>query len=157
MSSLPPEPAGEVSRIRELLALLGEADEEVTRRVREFLTLLPSDPAAIDPAAIMAAFRQMKTADEAELAAQSVHPVSIVHGEAESASDEKLIYGPEGLHALAARVGQHHRTRAGNDYTTWFFDGPDAEQAAITFIAAAKVIAQDWWVITPTAHPEFRR
>ena len=132
--------------------LTPEPDEEATRRISEFLAGLPSDPAAL-----MAAFDQLQTAEEAELAAHGIHPVSVVHGDVESADDEKLIYGPEGLHALAGQAGQYHRTRGGNDYTTWFFDGPGAEQAAITFIAAVTAIAPLWWVITPTAQPKFCR
>lgn len=127
-------------------------DEEATRRTSEFLAGLPSDPAAL-----IAVFGQMQTAEEAELAAQGIHPVSVVHGDMESAQDEQLLYGPDGLHALAGRADHYHRTRGGNDYTTWFFDGPGAEQAAITFIAAVTAIARQWWIVTPTAQPKFRR
>ncbi len=138
--------------LTKLSDLTPEPDEEATRRISAFLAGLPSDPAAL-----MAAFGQMQTAEEAELAAQGIHPVSVVHGDLESADDEKLIYGPDGLHALAGRAGPYHRTRGGNDYTTWFFDGPGAEQAAITFIAAVTAIARRWWVVTPTAQPKFCR
>jgi hypothetical protein len=132
--------------------LTPEPEEEATSRISEFLAGLPSDPAAL-----MAAFDQMQTAEEAEMAAHGIHPVSVVHGDLESSEDEQLIYGPDGLHALAGRAGHYHRTRGGNDYTTWFFDGPDAEQAAITFIAAVTAIARRWWIVTPTAQPKFRR
>lgn len=132
--------------------LTPDPDEEATRRISEFLAALPSDPAAL-----MAAFNEIQTTEEAELAANGIHPVSVVHGDLESAEDEQLIYGPDGLHALAGRAGSYHRTRAGNDYTTWFFDGPDAEQAAITFITAVTAIARRCWIVTPTAQPRFCR
>ena len=129
-----------------------EPDKEATRRISEFLARLPSDPAEL-----MAAFEQLQTAEEAELAAHGIRPVSVVHGDLESADDEQLIYGPEGLHALAGQAGHYHQYRGGNDYTTWFFDGDDAEQAAIAFIAAAIAIARPGWVVTPTAQPRFYR
>jgi hypothetical protein len=132
--------------------LTPEPDEEATRRISAFLAGLPSNPAEL-----IAAFDQMQAAEEAELAAQGIHPVSVVHGDLESAEDEQLLYGPDGLHALAGRVGHYQRTRGGNDYTTWFFDGPGAEQSAITFIAAVTAIARPWWIVTPTAQPKFRR
>ena len=130
--------------------------EEATRRIKDFLAGLPCDPAEL-----MAAFDQMQTAEEAELAAHGIRPVSVVHGDIESDEDVALIYGTDpdrpGLHALADQAGQYHQTRGGNDFTTWFFDGPDAGQAAITFIAAVTAIAPDWWVVTATAQPKFYR
>jgi hypothetical protein len=135
-----------------LTDLTPEPDDEATGRISAFLAGLPSDPAAL-----MAAFAQMQAAEEAELAAQGIHPVSVAHGDLESAEDKELLYGPDGLHALAGRAGHYHQTRGGNDYTTWFFDGPAAEQAAITFIAAATAIARPWWIITPAAQPKFYR
>jgi hypothetical protein len=135
--------------------LTPEPDEEAARRIRDFLAGLPCDPAEL-----MAAFDQMQTAEEAELAAHGVRPVSVVHGDVESDEDAALIYGDQhrpGLHGLAAQAGQYHQTRAGNDYTTWFFDGPDAEQAAVRFIAAVTAIAPPWWIVTPTAQPKFYR
>jgi len=130
--------------------LTPEPDEEATRRIGDFLAGLPSDPAAL-----MAAFDQLQTAEEAELAAHGIHPVSVVHGDAESADDQTLIFGI--LPHLAQLAGPFTSTRGGNDYTTWFFDGPEAEQAALTFIASATAIAPHWWVITPTAQPKFDR
>jgi hypothetical protein len=44
--------------------------------------------------------------------------------------------------------------RGGNDYTTWFFD---SERAALMFIAEVTAIAQSWWIVTPTAQPQFYR
>jgi hypothetical protein len=51
-----------------------EPEDEAARRMREFLAGLPADPAAM-----AAAFDQLRTADEAELAANGIHPVSVVH------------------------------------------------------------------------------
>jgi hypothetical protein len=77
------------------------------------------------------------------------------NGDIESEEDATLIYGT--LHQLADQAGTCSQTRGGNDYKTWFFDGPGAEQAAIAFIAAVTAIAKPWWVITPTAQPKFHR
>jgi hypothetical protein len=131
-------------------------DLDAERDIAEFLAGLPKDPAAM-----MAAFDQLSTAQEAELAANGIRPVSVVHGDIEGEEDAALIYGTDparpGLHALAGQAGQYHRTQAGNDYTTWFFDGPDAEPAAVRFIAAVTAIARPWWVVTATAQPKFDR
>jgi hypothetical protein len=130
--------------------LTPERDLDAGREIAEFFAGLPKDPAAL-----MAAFDQARLVDEAELAAAGVRAVTVVHGDMESADDEKLIYGPGGLHVLAARAGQYHRTQGGNDYTTWFFDGPGAEEASVRFIATVTAIAPRWWVVTSTAHPKF--
>jgi len=50
--------------------LTSELDAEAARRIREFLAGLPADAASL-----MAAFEQMQTAEEAELAAHGIHPV----------------------------------------------------------------------------------
>ena len=62
-----------------------------------------------------------------------------------------------GSHHLAEEAGQVRTTKGGNDYHTWLFDGPGAEQAAIAFTAAVIALARPGWVVTPTAHPKFYR
>ncbi len=130
--------------------LTPEPDQEAARRIREFLAGLPTDPAAL-----RATLGEMQVAEEAELAARGIHPVSVVHGEVASADDETLVFGV--LPRLAREAGAFTSMRGGSDYMTWFFDGPEAEQAAITFIAAVTVIALPGWVVTPTAQPKFYR
>lgn len=136
--------------------LTPKRDWDAEREIAEFLVGVPKDPATI-----MAAFGERSTTEEAELAAHGIHPVSVVHGEVESYEDEALIYGTDparpGLHDLAQQAGQYHRTVGGHGYTTWFFDGPDADQAAVRFIAAVTAIAPPWWIVTPTAQPKFDR
>ena len=127
--------------------LTSEPDDEAARRIREFLAGLPADAASL-----MAALEQMQTAEEAELAAHGIHPVSVVHGDVESAEDERLVFGE--LPRLAREAGQVSLIRGGNDYTTWFFGN---EQAALAFIAQVTAIAQSWWIVTPTAQPQFYR
>ena len=105
--------------LTKLSDLTPEPDEEATRRISAFLAGLPSDPAAL-----MAAFGQMQTAEEAELAAQGIHPVSVVHGDLESADDEKLIYGPDGLHALAGRAALTTGPEAGTTTPPGSSTGP---------------------------------
>ncbi|MGH3190674.1 MAG: hypothetical protein ACRDOL_26120 [Streptosporangiaceae bacterium] len=128
--------------------LTPEPDAEATRQIREFLARLPSDPAAL-----AAALSQLQLAEEAELAARGIHPVSVVHGDVSSADDETLVFGV--LPRLARAAGTYTVMRGGSDYMTWFFDGPDAEQAAITFISSVTGIARPGWVVTPTAQPKF--
>ena len=127
--------------------LTSEPDDEAARRIREFLAGLPADAASL-----MAAFEQMQTAEEAELPAHGIHPVSVVHADVESAEDERLVFGE--LPRLAREAGQVSLIRGGNDYTTWFFD---SERAALAFIAEVTAIAQSWWIVTPTALPQFYR
>jgi hypothetical protein len=127
-------------------------DRDAERKMAEFLAGLPKDPVAL-----MEALRQLDLLEEAKLAANCIFPVCVVHGDMESADDEQLIYGPDGLHARAARAGQYHKTQAGNDYTIWFFDGPGAERAAAAFCRAAKDIKRPWWNITETPYPVFDR
>jgi len=130
--------------------LTPEPDKEGARRFREFLAGLPADPAAL-----MAALEQLRAVEEAELAAGGIHPVSVVHGDAESDEDAELIYRE--LPRLAREAGHFAVTRGGNDYTTWFFDAEDAEQASVAFISAVTAIARPWWIITATAQPQFYR
>jgi hypothetical protein len=130
--------------------LAPEPDEEAARAISQFLARLPSDPAAL-----AAALGQMQLAEEAELAARGIHPVSVVHGDVESADDETLVFGV--LPRIAREAGQFTSMRGGSDYMTWFFDGPEAEQAAITFISSVTATAPHWWVVTPTAQPRFSR
>ncbi|GAA3843971.1 hypothetical protein GCM10022226_78720 [Sphaerisporangium flaviroseum] len=91
---------------------------------------------------------------EAMLATRGIQPVSIMHGDAESEADADLIYRM--LPRLAREAGTVHATSGGNDYTTFLFDGDDAEQAAVRFTAAALEVAESWWRITPTAQPVWR-
>lgn len=130
--------------------LTPEPDRDAEREIREFLAGVSKDPAAI-----MAAFEQRALVEEAALAASGVHPVSVVHGDPDSDKAVELIFGT--LHRLAEGAGHFTRTVGGNDYTTWFFEGPGAEQAAIRFITAVTAIAESWWVVTATAQPRFER
>ena len=98
-----------------------------------------------------ALFADIQAVAEAELAAVGICPVSVAHGDAESAEDTELIYGT--LHRLAAECGPLAGYRGGNDYTTFLFTGPAANDAAVMFIARALEIAPSWWRITATAHP----
>jgi hypothetical protein len=94
-------------------------------------------------------------AREEHLAAAGIVPVSVVHGDPETAADADLIFGR--LHAAAQAAGHYSTTIGGNDYTTWYFDGPHAERDALAFIAAADGLARPWWIITRTASPRFHR
>lgn len=107
------------------------------------------------PQQLAEALDAARLAGGAERAAQGVHCVSVVHGDPESPDDEALIFGK--LRALAdeCQGSLIARTVGGNDYTTFFFTGPDAEQAAGAFLAKAKQIARRWWNVTPTAEPIF--
>ncbi|GAA4626755.1 hypothetical protein GCM10023196_036280 [Actinoallomurus vinaceus] len=91
---------------------------------------------------------------EAELAVRGIHPVSVVHGDAVDQETDNLIHRV--LPRLAREAGTLAGTQGGNDYTTYLFAGPDAQQAAVRFIAAASEEAESWWKITPTAQPKFR-
>ena len=90
---------------------------------------------------------------EAELAASGVRPVSVTHGDPESEEDARLIHQ---LHRLAEECGPLAGYRGGNDYTTFLFTGPGADDAAAAFTARALAIARTWWRITPTALPVWR-
>lgn len=129
--------------------LTPERDGNAEREIAEFLAGVPKDPAAI-----MAAFEQRALVEEADLAANGIRPVSVVHGDPDSEKAVELIFGT--LHRLAEEAGHFTRTVGGNDYTTWFFEGPGAEQAAIRFITAVTAIAEPW-VVTATAQPRFER
>ena len=87
---------------------------------------------------------------EAELAASGIRPVSVTHGDPESEEDARLIHQ---LHRLAEECGPLAGYRGGNDYITFLFTGPGADDAAAAFTARALAIARTWWRITPTAHP----
>lgn len=126
--------------------LTPEPDAEASRLIREFLARLPSDPAAV-----AAALGEMQLAEEAELAAGGIHPVSVLHGDVKSADDQTLVFGV--LPRLAREAGRFTSMRGGSDHMTWFFGGPVAEQAAIRFISSVTAIAPPWWVVTPTAQP----
>jgi hypothetical protein len=130
--------------------LTPEPDRAAEQEIAEFLRGVPKEPAAI-----MAAFEQRALVEEAALAARGVHPVSVVHGDPDSEKAVELIFGT--LHRLAEEAGHFTRTVGGNDYTTWFFEGPGAEQAAVKFIAAVTAIAEPWWIVTATAQPKFYR
>jgi hypothetical protein len=103
--------------------------------------------------ALIAAFAQQQVVTEAELALGGIHPVSVVHGDPETAADANLMFTV--LPALARRCGHVRGTRGGNDYTTYLFSGDGAAGAAIAFTAAVLEIAPRWWRVTPTAHPVF--
>ena len=80
----------------------------------------PAFEAAKRQAAEMAAlFAGLQVVTEAELAIRGIWPVSVVHGDAETAEDADLIYGA--LHRLAGECGQLAGYRGGNDYTTFLF------------------------------------
>ena len=101
---------------------------------------------------LAAMFTGNQVATEAELAIRGIWPVSVVHGDAETAEDADLIYGA--LHRLAEECGQLAGNRGGNDYTTFLFAGPAAEDAAKAFAARAQAMEHPrWWRITATAHP----
>jgi hypothetical protein len=113
------------------------------------------DGCPVGMAELLAALEEIQLTDEAELAAQGIRPVSVVHGDMETSVDEELI--GKALPRLAREAGPFSSTRGGNDYTTWYFSGPQAGQSAVRFIASATAIARRWWIITPTAQPQFRR
>ncbi|MCW2940849.1 MAG: hypothetical protein JWN00_3834 [Actinomycetia bacterium] len=88
------------------------------------------------------------------MATRGIHPVSIAHGDPDGHADAELVF--ESVPALARESGTLASTRAGNDYTTFLFAGPGAEEAAVAFTAAVLGIAPRWWRITPTATPVWR-
>lgn len=107
---------------------------------------------------------QVRREHEAELAAGGVHPVAVVHGDPETELDARLHYTD--LHQLADEAAARHGarmtgTRGGNDYTTYFFAGSGAAEAALAFQAAAEGLAAEhdrrWWNVTLTAYPQFGR
>jgi hypothetical protein len=97
-----------------------------------------------------AVFAGIQAVTEAELAAHGIRPVSVAHGDPETAVDADLI---SGLHRLAEECGILAGYRGGGDYTTFLFTGPGADSAAAAFTARALAIAPRWWRITATAHP----
>lgn len=99
-------------------------------------------------AAMADLFNELPVVTEAELAAADKHPVSIVHGDAETEEDARLIF--QVLPGLAQDCGPPSLRRGGNDYTTFVFD---AAAAAVVFIAEVSAVAPRWWRITPTAQP----
>jgi hypothetical protein len=103
---------------------------------------------------LTALFANLQVVTGAELAAQGIRPVSVVHGDAETVEDADLIYRV--LHRLADECGSLAGYRGGNDYTTFLFSGDGAEDAAAAFTARVKAIAPRWWRITATAHPVWR-
>lgn len=103
---------------------------------------------------VMTTLARGGVAAEAELAAQGIYPVSIVHGDAE---DMDQVARHEMLHELADQCGTVKTTIGGNAYTTFLFSGPGAEDASLRFIALALNYAAAWWRITPTAQPRFRQ
>jgi hypothetical protein len=133
MTDLPPEPG-----------------QEAARRISELLARPPADPAAL-----MAVLGPMQILEEAELAVRGIHPVSVVHGAVASADDEALVFCV--LPQLAREAGSFTSMRGGIDYMTWFFGGPEAEQAASAFISRVTTIAPHWWVVTTAAQPRFYR
>jgi hypothetical protein len=101
---------------------------------------------------LAAVFAGDQVVTEAELAIRGIWPVSVVHGDAETAEDADLIYGA--LHHLAEECGPLAGYRGGNDYTTFLFTGPDAKASAAAFITRAQAMEHPrWWRITATAHP----
>lgn len=111
------------------------AFEEAKRRARELASMFAAEQAVT----------------EAELAAHSIHPVTIAHGTPETPEETELIY--EALPALARECGPLSGTRGGNEYTTWLFCGPGAAENGAAFIAVVTSIAPRWWRVTATAHP----
>ena len=91
-------------------------------------------------------------AEAADLAARGIVPVSVVHGDLETAEDERLIHD---LHQLAAGTGPYCTVIGGHDYTTFHFCGPHAGRDALAYIAAVDRIAKPWWNVTQTAHPVY--
>jgi hypothetical protein len=104
---------------------------------------------------LAAIFANLQVITEAELAAQGIRPVSVMHGDAETAEDADLIYGA--LHRLAEECGPLAGYRGGNDYTTFLFTGPGADAAAAEFITRVRAMERPrWWRVTATAHPVWR-
>ena len=100
---------------------------------------------------LAAMFVNLQVVTEAELAAQGIRPVSVIHGDAETVEDADLIYRV--LHRLADECGPLAGYRGGNDYTTFLFSGDGAEDAATAFTTQVQAIAPRSWRITATAHP----
>jgi hypothetical protein len=103
-----------------------------------------------------------RAVDEAEMAMRGEHPVSVVHGDMETADDEKLIGTllPRCAAVAAQQAGARIAgTRGGNDYTTWRFAGPGAARAAADFAGYARNLAlmagRTWWNVTETPGPVF--
>jgi hypothetical protein len=93
--------------------LTPKRDWNAELEIAEFLVGVPKNPAAI-----MAAFDELATAQEAELAAHGIRPVTVVHGDVQDDEDAALILGTDpgrpSLHDLAGEAGQYHRTVGGN-------------------------------------------
>lgn len=131
-----------------LAALLGgQSLTEFMTGFAEGITSVPLDMLA-------ALTERWQQQEAAQLAAAGIVPVCVVHGDPESAEDERRQHQ---LHDLAGQAGPYCTITGGNDYTCWHFCGPDAERSALRFIASADGIAQRWWNTTKTAHPVFEQ
>jgi hypothetical protein len=87
----------------------------------------------------------------AELAARSLYPVAVAHGELDGGEAVELICGR--LAEAAARLGCRHQS-GGNDATTYLFPSHDA---AVRFLAEVTGFAESWWTVTATARPVYNR
>jgi hypothetical protein len=104
--------------------------------------------------ALASTFMQDDTIAEAELAAHGIHPVTITHGDPETHEEAHLLFTK--VPDLARRTAAWTATRGGNDYSTYLFAGPTAEQAALTFMTDVLAIAPRWWKITASAVPTWQ-
>jgi hypothetical protein len=92
---------------------------------------------------------ELRSLDEAELAARGYRYLTVVHGDVETAEDEVA------LRVLQTWVDRHPgvvaQTRGTNDQTTWLLAPP----AADTYLAALQAVAEEhnpgWWRIRRTA------
>jgi hypothetical protein len=103
--------------------------------------------------AYLVQLRQAALVAEAEELASGVRHLSVVTGELETAEDADRL---EQLTSVAhqgrdgARVS---RSRAGNDYVTFFIEGPAAEQFADKLATLAGMLNPGWWRINHSPNP----
>jgi hypothetical protein len=88
--------------------------------------------------------------DEAEQAAHGVRHLAVEHGDPESADDEQR------LHQLWQWAHDNREracisTRSSNDTTTWFIDGPAAEDLMSGLETLAYRLSPGWWTIRRAA------
>lgn len=85
--------------------------------------------------------------------AASIRHLSVVTGDLESDDDVRRL---EVLGAAAARGrdGAHlTRWRGGNDYVTYYIEGPSADQLVEDLADLAKTLNPGWWCINQLPHP----
>jgi hypothetical protein len=112
-----------------------------------------SDERFTAAAAYLAQLREAALVAEAEDLAVGIRHLSVVTGDLESDADVRRLQQLTAAAVRGREGARLARSCGGNDYVTFYIQGPAADQFVNDLAVAAETLNPGWWRVKHSPHP----